>query len=1010
MNSMSDYEELPDRLAEIFHEANAMPAGKERERYVLEACGNDVSLHEEVTALLAAHGRAGAFMAGGFGDSVTLPFPAPEVRDRIGPYTLLEKIGEGGFGVVWVAEQTVPVKRRVALKIIKTGMDSAQVISRFEAERHALALMDHPNIARVLDAGTTDQGRPYIVMELVRGVTITDYCDEKHLSPRQRLELFVPVCQAVQHAHQKGIIHRDLKPTNVIVTLYDGRPVPKVIDFGVAKATGPKVTDATLFTQFGQVVGTLEYMSPEQAELNQLDIDTRSDIYSLGVLLYELLTGTTPLDRKRMKEAAFLEILRIIREEEPAKPSTRLSSSEALPSVAAHRDLGPAKLTKLVRGELDWIVMKALEKDRGRRYETANGFAADVLRYLSDEPVLACPRSAWYRLRKFVSRHKWPVIATVAVVAALIAGVVGTSIGLVGESRQRALAEEKRGEALRQKAEAVDARGQTEMVIRFLTNDVLDAVASHRLPDKVLRDQIIEVMIDPAVALLDEGFDGEPRVEAALRYTLARIYESVGNGDLALLQVRKSLAIRRRTVGDFHPDTLETLSLLGTILRNEGKLEEAEPVSREALAGDRQVRGDDDLETIESMNSLALLLNARDKTGEAESLLREALERSRRAHHDDHIITIKTCNNLGWLLLTQGRLDEAEPLVTEALTRGREVLTNDHRGTIRAINNMGLLLLERGKLAETEVLWSEGLERSRRVLGDNHPDTFSLISDMGSLLMEQGKFDQVEPLAREALEGRTRVLGDDHPDTLTSLNNLGVFLRRWGKLDEAEPLIREALARSGRVLGEDHTNTLYSLRNLGDLLYHQKKLDDAEKVYIDLLDRTRRVLPANHPLRLTAMHNLGSFLLHRNKLVEAEPLLREVLTERRRLLSDTHQETLSVAHDVAELFASLGKPDQAEVLMREVLTACVKEFHNEHLQVAGARIGLGRSLFLSRKYTDAESELLEAERVLSVAPEASSRHRARCFEVLAEMYDHWEAAEPGNGYGAKAATWRAKTP
>jgi serine/threonine protein kinase/formylglycine-generating enzyme required for sulfatase activity len=363
-----------------------------------------------------------AQLAATIGDSVT-----ERPGTVIGPYKLLQQIGEGGMGTVFMAEQAYPVQREVALKITKPGMDSRQVIARFEAERQALALMDHPNIAKVLDAGTTEGGRPYFVMELVKGVPITRYCDEHHLTPRERLELFVPVCQAIQHAHHKGIIHRDIKPSNVLVCLYDGKPVPKVIDFGVAKATGPKLTDRTLYTEFGAIVGTFEYMSPEQAQLDQLDIDTRSDIYSLGVLLYELLTGTTPLERKRLKEASVLELLRLVREQEAPRPSTRLSTAEGLPSIAANRSTEPAKLTRLMRGELDWILLKALEKDRNRRYETANSFAADVLHYLHDERVLACPPSTWYRLRKLARRNRkalWTASATALGLAAMFAGAL----------------------------------------------------------------------------------------------------------------------------------------------------------------------------------------------------------------------------------------------------------------------------------------------------------------------------------------------------------------------------------------------------------------------------------------------------------------------------------------------------------------------------------------------------------------------------------------------------------
>src|SRR5205823_5350494 len=375
----------------------------------------------------------------------------------VGPYKLLEQIGEGGMGTVWMAQQTEPVKRVVALKLIKAGMDSKQVIARFEAERQALALMDHPNIARVLDAGATAAGRPYFVMELVKGVPITRYCDDHRLSPRQRLELFVTVCHAVQHAHQKGVIHRDLKPSNILVALYDDRPVPKVIDFGVAKATGQQLTERTLHTGFGAVVGTVEYMSPEQASLNQLDVDTRSDIYSLGVLLYELLTGSTPLQKKRLKQATLLEVLRVIREEEPAKPSNRLSTTEELPSVAANRGLEPKKLSGLVRGELDWIVMKALEKNRNRRYESASAFASDVERYLHDEPVLACPPSAWYRFRKFARRNKGVLTTGTAIALAVLVALasLGTAVTVLAGTNEKtrdALGQEQVAKAQLQEA------------------------------------------------------------------------------------------------------------------------------------------------------------------------------------------------------------------------------------------------------------------------------------------------------------------------------------------------------------------------------------------------------------------------------------------------------------------------------------------------------------------------------------------------------------------------------
>jgi serine/threonine protein kinase/Flp pilus assembly protein TadD len=566
----------PSPLEAIFFAALEKGSPQERAAHLDQACAGDPDLRRCVERLLAAEARAGSFLEQP-ARSLLVTGDEQPLREGpgavIGPYKLLEQIGEGGFGVVFLAEQTQPVRRKVALKVLKAGMDTRQVIARFEAERQALAIMDHPNIARVLDGGEAPSGRPYFVMELVKGVPITDFCDQNHLTPRQRLELFLPVCQAVQHAHQKGIIHRDLKPSNILVSVHDTTPVVKVIDFGVAKALGQSLTDKTLFTGFAQMIGTPLYMSPEQAGQSGLDIDTRSDIYSLGVLLYELLTGTTPFTRERFKQAAYDEMRRIIREEDPPRPSTRLSESkDTLLSIAARRQTEPAKLRRLVRGELDWIVMKALEKDRNRRYQTANGLALDVQRYLSDEPVLACPPSAGYRLRKFARRNKGRLAVAAGVFLAVT--VMAASIGWAVRDRAARAAEVELAETAR--------RAKVEGQVRDSLNTARALLAENELPSareklaqartqlgndaSVLEDLAAEIAA--AAADLDRLHQFLGRIERAHEAEMAPLLEaSAAAGSLGRLGAQPP----PRTGGDRWPTA--AVPFLLAALRRYGVLE-----------------------------------------------------------------------------------------------------------------------------------------------------------------------------------------------------------------------------------------------------------------------------------------------------------------------------------------------------------------------------------------------------------------------------------------------------
>jgi lipopolysaccharide biosynthesis regulator YciM len=1006
------------RIEQVYHAA-LEHAPAEWPEVLRKACAGDDALRREVESLLTSDRPAREFMPPISGDLVPrilaadpgvpdYPLPAPSelLPTAIGGYRILRLLGAGGMGAVYEAEQQHP-HRMVALKIILPGFTTPELVRRFEQETNALGKLQHPGIAQIYEASTADTGfgpQPYFVMELIHGASLLEYAEAHGLKTNERLDLAAAICDAVQHAHQRGIIHRDLKPANILV---DETGQPKILDFGVARIIDSELP-ATGQTSRGDLVGTLAYMSPEQVAGDPLDVDTRSDVYALGVILYQLLAGRLPNQRSRGLD----EAVRAIREHEPA----------ALGAV-----------NRSFRGDIEVIVGKAIEKDKASRYASAAEFAADIRRYLNHEPVAARTPSGAYQLRKFARRHKVLVLSVASVILVLTAGIVATAAEaaratragraaildrdranaaerVAMQERDRALSAEQLATAARNRALAEAQRADTESatakaVNDFLRNDLLSQAGARsqaRLDANPDRNLKVRTALDRAAARIEGRFKNQPLVEAAIRQTIGDAYSELGLYPDAERQDARSLRLRRSLWGEEHPETLFSMNRLGEQYMQEGKYDQAEKVFVRVLAARRRVLGTDHADTLNTMNNLAAVYRLAGRYPEAERLnsevfrnelrvlgqnrpetldamsnlaqlymhenkLREAenlyiaiLGRDPRVLRDDDPLRLVTMNSLGQLYKRQSRYTEAESLYTKSVQVLRRVLGEEHPDTLTAMSNLAGLYSVRNHYELAEKMFGQVLETRRRALGEEHPDTLVAMSNLARVYREQGKYAQAETLYLRVLDSRRRLLGNEHPATVTVLGNLGALYWDEGRYEQAESTLIAVIDAWRRLVGQEHPNTLLSKGNLAVVYREEGKYDEAERLLTQVLETWRRKSGPEDPETLRSMNNLGTVYRCEGKYAESEVLLNSALDPRQRVLGSEHRDTLTSMTDLAILYKAQGKYDGAESLFTRVLEGRRRVLGFEHPDTINTMILLSQVRIQQKRYAEAESLLREA--------------------------------------------------
>ena len=896
-----------DRLKELLHRAMQLTP-EQRHPFVEEVCAGDAALQVELQSLLAVN------------EQVPLDFlkASPLADDGVGApkdeidsamlecgqifaqrYKLIRMLGEGGMGQVWLAEQNAPVRRQVALKLIKAGMYDATVVQRFRSERQSLAIMDHPAIAKVFDAGATPLGQPYLVMEYVPGLPITEYCDQHKLTIAQRLQLFIQACEGVQHAHQKAIIHRDLKPANILVIEVDGRPTPRIIDFGLAKAIGHESSEQNAFTRFGLFLGTPGYMSPEHVDPTVNDVDTRSDVYSLGVVLYVLLTGLQPFGTNRADQPVH-ELLRKLREEDPPSPSAKVSTDrETLATTAQARGTEPPQLVSLLRGDLDWIAMKALERDRARRYGTPLELAADLQRYLDHEPILARPASAGYRIRKYVRRHRVAVGVSAGLLLLLTAFSLLQALELRRTTQERDRANQERDRAAR--------------VTDFMTGMFKVADPSEARGNSVTAREIL----DKASKEMANSLSQDPEVQSQMMYVMASTYVNLGLYARAEELAKSALDARLRLFGPNDRKTLQSRTQLGAILYREGHYPESEKQTREAMLTERRELGPEDPLTLETMAHDAINQLEQGHYEDGEKQLSQVLDADTRVLGRENAQTLNAMFDLATALWLQSRNAEAEVQYRELLNIERRVLGPDHPEALRALANLAMVLHAQGRWAEAEPLYREVVSTEQRIVGADNPQVTFAMANLAALLAIEGRLAEGEKIYREVLAIRLKSVGPENPGTLLAQEDVADLLLKQGRNQEAEQMQRDTLAVQLRVLGPQHPNTLLSQAHLAGILIAEKKYTEAEKISRESFQVELSALGPQNPVTLNTMRKLGRAMAYTDRYPEARKLFLDLID--RQNASGGKGNRWSAWYGLACVAMAANRPDEALQYLREAI-------------------------------------------------------------------------------------------